>query len=380
MRFVGFDLMRLAALFHPVLPVSAALALVLAAFTTIANAQDLTPAERTRIYDDLERDAKEVDRFAGVLKKVALLAKETVVHIEADKDVATSGRHVEEAGSGVVVEIAGRNCVITNRHVVRGAAPQRIKIRLIDGRELQPKQVWTDEDTDLAVLAIDGEGKDIVAARLGDSDRLEIGDMVLAVGSPFGLSHSVTFGIISARNRRNLALGDSGLKYQDFLQTDASINPGNSGGPLLNLRGEVVGINTAIATESGKNEGIGFAIPANMVAPVVRQLVEKGRVQRAFLGVNLDARFGVAAAQRLGLSRPLGALVKEIIPRSPADAAKIVAGDVIVRFNETKVDDDTHLVNLVALTPVGSEVPVVVLRDRKEIRLTVKVGEKISGQ
>ncbi|RIK83025.1 MAG: serine protease [Planctomycetota bacterium] len=383
MRFVGFDLTRLAARFLPVRPASAAIALVLAAFAASANAQDLTPAERTRIYDDLERDAKEIDRFAGVLKKVALLAKETVVHIEADKDVESSGRHVEEAGSGVVVEIAGRNCVVTNRHVVRGAAPQRIKIRLADGRELQPKQVWTDEDTDLAVLALDRKDDrddNIVAARLGDSDRLDIGDMVLAVGSPFGLSHSVTFGIISARNRRNLALGDSGLKYQDFLQTDASINPGNSGGPLLNLRGEVVGINTAIATESGKNEGIGFAIPANMVAPVVRQLVEKGRVQRAFLGVNLDARFGVAAAQRLGLNRPLGALVKEIIPRSPADAAKIAAGDVIVRFNETRVDDDTHLVNLVALTPVGSEVPVVVLRDRKEVRLTVKVGEKISGQ
>lgn len=285
---------------------AAAAFLALPAFGSFdAAAQDLSAADRVRIYGELDREAKEIDRFAGVLKKVALLAKETVVHIEADKDVESSGRHVEEAGSGVVVEIAGRNCVVTNRHVVRGASPQRIKVRLADGRELQPKEVWTDEDTDLAVLAI--EGKDIVAARLGDSDRLDIGDMVLAVGSPFGLSHSVTFGIISARNRRNLALGDSGLKYQDFLQTDASINPGNSGGPLLNLRGEVVGINTAIATESGKNEGIGFAIPANMVAPVVRQLVEKGRVQRAFLGVNLDARFGVAAANRLGLNRPLGA-------------------------------------------------------------------------
>jgi serine protease Do len=346
--------------------------------STEVAAQSLSPEDRVRIYGELEREAKEIDRFAGVLKKVALLAKETVVHIEADKDVESSGRHVEEAGSGVVVEIAGRNCVVTNRHVVRGAAPQRIKVRLVDGRELQPKEVWTDEDTDLAVLAI--EGKDIVAARLGDSDRLDIGDMVLAVGSPFGLSHSVTFGIISARNRRNLALGDSGLKYQDFLQTDASINPGNSGGPLLNLRGEVVGINTAIATESGKNEGIGFAIPANMVAPVVRQLVEKGRVQRAFLGVNLDARFGVAAANRLGLNRPLGALVKEVIARSPADSGKIQAGDVILRFNETKVDDDTHLVNLVALTPVGTEVPVIVYREKKEVRLLVKVGEKISGQ
>jgi serine protease Do len=355
-----------------------ALTLPLALCAANATAQNLSPEDRVRLYSELERDAKEVERFAGVLKKVALLAKETVVHIEADKDVESGSRHVEEAGSGVVVEIAGRSCVITNRHVVRGALPQRIKIRLVDGRELNPTQVWTDEDTDLAVMAV--EGKEIVTARLGDSDRLDIGDMVLAVGSPFGLSHSVTFGIISARNRRNLALGDSGLKYQDFLQTDASINPGNSGGPLLNLRGEVIGINTAIATESGKNEGIGFAIPANMVAPVVRQLVEKGRVQRAFLGVNLDARFGVAAAARMGMARPIGALVKEVISRSPADSAKILAGDVILRFNDTKVDDDTHLVNLVALTPVGSEVPLVVLREKKEVRLVVKVGEKVSGQ
>jgi serine protease Do len=355
-----------------------ALPVLLGLVASQAAAQGLTPEDRVRLYSELDRDAKEVERFAGVLKKVALLAKETVVHIEADKDVESGSRHVEEAGSGVVVEIAGRNCVVTNRHVVRGALPSRIKIRLVDGRELNPTQVWTDEDTDLAVMAV--EGKDIVTARLGDSDRLDIGDMVMAVGSPFGLSHSVTFGIISARNRRNLALGDSGLKYQDFLQTDASINPGNSGGPLLNLRGEVVGINTAIATESGKNEGIGFAIPANMVAPVVRQLVEKGRVQRAFLGVNLDARFGVAAAARLGMARPIGALVKEVISRSPADSAKVQAGDVILRFNDTKVDDDTHLVNLVALTPVGSEVPLVVLREKREVRLVVKVGEKVSGQ
>jgi serine protease Do len=358
--------------------VALAMAVALAALGP-ANlpAQDLTPDDRARLYGELERDSAEIERFAGVLKKVALLAKETVVHVEADKNFS-GGRHVEEAGSGVMVEIGGKHCVVTNRHVVRGATTSGVKIRLADGRELHPSEMWTDEETDLAVMTV--EAKNLVAARLGNSDRLEIGDMVLAVGSPFGLSHSVTFGIISARNRRNLALGDSGLKYQDFLQSDAAINPGNSGGPMFNLRGEVVGINTAIATESGEHEGVGFAIPANMVAPVVRQLVENGRVQRAFLGVNLDSRFGVAAASQLGLNRPFGALVKEVIARSPAESGKILAGDVILRFNETKVDDDTHLVNLVALTPVGSEVPVVVYREKKEVRLLVKVGEKVSGQ
>src|SRR6185503_4020578 len=143
----------------------------------------------------------------------------------------------------------------------------------------------------------------LVPARLGDSGKLEIGDFVLAVGSPFGLSHSVTYGIISAMGRRDLELGDDGVPYQDFLQTDAAINPGNSGGPLLNLRGEVIGINTAIASNSGGNEGIGFTIPINMTMYVARQLIDRGSVAHAYLGVRLDMNFGPEAAAKLGLSR-----------------------------------------------------------------------------
>ena len=199
---------------------------------------------------------------------------------------------------------------------------------------------------------------DLVAAPLGDSDRLETGDFVLALGSPFGLSHSVTFGIISARGRWDLHLPKGTIHFQDFLQTDAAINPGNSGGPLVNLHGELIGINNSIASDSGVNEGIGFAIPINLFMTVGRQLIATGRVARAFLGVNLNSKFGPAMAAELGLPRPIGAQVTGVTPNSPAEAAKLQPGDVILEFNGTPVEDDAHLVNLVSLTEVGKTVPV----------------------
>jgi serine protease Do len=223
-------------------------------------------------------------------------------------------------------------------------------------------------------MAINTEG--LVPARLGDSGKLEIGDFVLAVGSPFGLSHSVTYGIISAKGRRDLRLGDDGVQYQDFLQTDAAINPGNSGGPLLNLRGEVIGLTTAIASSSGANEGIGFAIPINMAMVIADQLVERGLVVRAFLGVKLDASFGPAEAARLGMARPQGARVTGITRNSPAELARIQVGDVILEFDGSRVEDDMHLINLVSLTPVQKEVDVRLLREGRPVHLRVRVANR----
>jgi serine protease Do len=199
---------------------------------------------------------------------------------------------------------------------------------------------------------------------------------VLAVGSPFGLNHSVTYGIVSAKGRRNLHLGDDNLQYQDFLQTDAAINPGNSGGPLLNLRGELVGINTAIASSTGTSEGIGFAIPINMVMLVADQLVDHGSVTRAYLGVRLDASFGPEAAARLGLPRPQGARVSGITRSSPAEQARLAVGDVILEFNGVRIDNDAHLINVVALTPVGKDVEVRLLRSGQPITLRLRVGNR----
>ncbi len=336
-------------------------------------------ADRAALYAELERDAQQLDRWSHVLRKIVRLISPTVVHIDTEKNDRYSRRYgprhwVEEAGSGVVIEHLQRYYVLTNWHVVRDAAMSKINVKLADSRVLSPTSVWHDAATDVAVLAISAEN--LVAAHLGNSDLLEIGDFVLAVGSPFGLSNSVTYGILSAKGRRDLELGDEGVRYQDFLQTDAAINPGNSGGPLINLRGEVVGINTAIASNSGGNEGIGFSIPINMVMAIARQLIEHGSVERAFLGVKVDSRFGPDVAAKLGLGRVRGARISVIIPNSPAAAVPLRVGDVILRFNDVDIEDDAHLINVVSHTKVGSEVPVVVYREQKEVVFQIKVTEQ----
>jgi serine protease Do len=194
------------------------------------------------------------------------------------------------------------------------------------------------------------------------------------MGSPFGLSHSVTFGIVSAKGRRDLELGDD-VRFQDFLQTDAAINPGNSGGPLVNLRAEVIGMNTAIASSSGGSEGIGFAIPINMVMVIVKQLIERGTVERAYMGVALDSKFGPAVAIAVGLSRPRGARVTRITPGSPAEHAKLQPGDIILRYNGVRIDNDSHLISLVSLTEVGKKVVLQIFRDRHLQELPVTLAK-----
>jgi serine protease Do len=340
---------------------------------------ELTSEERSRLFDALEQDVAALEAHGNLLKRVVKLVGPSVVHIEAEKQERTNRnsartRTVEEAGSGVVYRYRDADYVLTNRHVIRDAALKDIQINLDDGRQLQPTDVRMDADTDIAVMAV--SAPDLVPARLGNSDGVEIGDFVLAVGSPFGLTRSVTYGIISAKGRRDLKLGDDGVRFQDFLQTDAAINPGNSGGPLLNLRGEVIGINTAIASSSGGNEGIGFSIPINMALVIARQLIDNGSVVRAYLGVSLERKFTSAAAQELGLPKLQGAKISGITPGSPAEAAGLRKNDVILRFDGVRVENDTHLVNLVSLTEVDKEVPVVIFRDKQTITIPVKVGDR----
>jgi len=335
------------------------------------------PKHRAELYRTLHDQARILEAQAAVVKTVAKLIGPTVVHVEADVPARSHSRSTgrfQEEGSGVVVELGGKFYVLTNRHVVRGTQPQRIKLNLYDGRQIHPTNLWSDPDSDIGVLAVDAP--DLVAAEVGDSDRMEIGDFVLAVGSPFGLSHSVTFGIISAKGRRDLKLPHGAVRFQDFIQTDAAINPGNSGGPLINLRGEVIGINTAIASNSGGNEGIGFAIPANMFMFVARQLVERGAVRRAFLGVNLDAKFDLEKASEAGLPYPVGARVSSVTAGAPAEKAKVKTGDIILEFNRVRVEDDGHLINLVGMIEVGKTVPMVVLRDGKTVSLEITVGDR----
>jgi serine protease Do len=344
---------------------------------------DFTPSERAELYRQLRSQAEILEKQSAVVKTVAKLIGPTVVHIEAESSNRRSlqlhvgpARQVEESGSGVIIELAGKFYILSSRHLVQGAAPSAIKINLADGRRIYPEKVWDDRETDVAVLAI--AAPDLVAAPLGNSDDLEIGDFVVAVGAPFGLVHSVTYGIISAKGRRNLELDDPDIGLQDFLQTDAAINPGNSGGPLVNLRGEVIGINTCIASNSGGNEGIGFAVPINMFVFVARQLIEQGKVSRAFLGVTLDS-IGPAEATEIGLPRPMGARVIKVSENSPAAAAHLREGDVILQFNGVAVDNDTHLVNLVKLTEIGKQVTLVVLRDRRALTVRAVVATRGPG-
>lgn len=334
---------------------------------------------RDELYGELAEAAQGLEQQSSLLKKLVLVVRPTVVHIEAEKKAGSNVRYdtsrtVEEAGSGVIIQRKGQNYVLTNRHVICHAALDKIKIRLADGREINPTRVWSDAGTDVGVMAVAEPG--IVASRLGDSDQIEIGDFVVAVGSPFGLSHSVTYGIISAKGRRDLELGAEGVRYQNFLQTDAAINPGNSGGPLVNLRGQVVGINTAIASNSGGNEGIGFTIPINMVMIIADQLVETGTVVRAFLGVHLDSKYAQAKAVELGLPSARGARVTGVTAGSPAEQAELQVDDVIVEFNSVSVDDDNHLVNLVSLTPVDKEVQLKIIRKGHPQSIRIKVTNR----
>ncbi len=333
----------------------------------------LTEAERNRLYDEVAREYQAFEKTTRILKRVVKVARPAVVHIEVNRSGTVVRGMPEETGSGAIVLLDEKYYVLTNRHLVRRATPAQINVRLADGRELKPSAVWTDPATDVATLAIDGP--QLHYLRIGDSDQLEIGEFVVAIGSPFGLNHSVTWGIISARGRRDLQLSSTEINYQNFLQTDASINPGNSGGPLVNLRGELIGINTAIASIGGRNEGIGFSIPVNMVMFVAEQLIESGTVVRGYLGVWLDRDFGANDAVELGIE-PGGARVRRVTERSPAADADLRVGDVIISIDGTKIDDDAHLINRVSLTPVGTTVPLLVFRDGEKITIDVKIGDR----
>lgn len=331
-------------------------------------------AEREAEYEQLARDVQALERELGIVKRVVRLVTPSVVHVEAKPVRELRARSdVQEAGSGVIVRLGGKPYVLTNRHVIKNSSAPYVTVQLADGNITHPKQIWSDAKTDVAVMRISDLG--LPAARLGNSDTIEIGEQVLAVGSPFGLSQSVTRGIVSAKGRYNLDLGDGEVELQNFLQTDAAINPGNSGGPLINLRGEVVGMNTAIASNSGGNEGIGFSIPINIVMRIAGDLARSGKVTRGFLGVKLDSMFDTRRARSFGLPRLTGTRVKSIEPGSPAEAARLKSDDIILLYDNVRVEDDDHLISLVQLTEIGRRVPVVVFRDRKERNLSIRIGD-----
>ncbi|MFK7820945.1 MAG: S1C family serine protease, partial [Planctomycetaceae bacterium] len=311
------------------------------------------------------------------MSRVSSRVMPAVVHIQATHEA--DGKRVEETGSGVLMTMPNRRDVfiLTNSHVIRGADYGDIHIQTANGRALNPSQVLEDRATDIAVLTV--QGTDYPIAPWGDSDQVNIGNIVLAMGSPFGLSRSVTFGIISAKGRKDLKLAsnpENRVINQDFLQTDAAINPGNSGGPLVDLNGRIIGINTAIASNSGGNEGIGFSIPINLVRRVAMQLLEHGRVRRAYLGVVLDPGFTSDDARQVGLKRLYGARVSGINAATPAYKAGLRLNDIVLSFNDIEIMDENHLINLVSLSDVGRQIRLIVIRNGQRLPLQVVLTER----
>jgi Do/DeqQ family serine protease len=285
---------------------------------------------------------------------------------DAPPDSKPRERQFQSAGSGVIVD-AKNGYILTNHHVVENAS--EITITLLDNRTFTAKVIGTDEGADVAVLQ--AKQPNLVAMALGDSTKLEVGDYVVAIGNPFGLQHTVTAGIVSA-------LGRSGINrdgYEDFIQTDASINPGNSGGALVNLRGELVGINSAILSSSGGNIGIGFAIPVNMVKGVMDQLIKYGQVKRGVLGVQL---YSVTAdiAKEFGLSEITGALVAGVVQGSAAEHAGIKTGDIITSLNGVTMKSSGELRNAIGMLHVGDKVELGLLRDGKPRKVTALIADR----
>ena len=351
---------------------------------------DIVPVRLSVNEQPVGRDGKGVTSFAPVVKKVAPSVVKITVSMKAknmpNADLPSSDdpffrrffgdnfghgnrRNMPSPkehglGSGVIVTRDGY--ILTNNHVVDNA--DEVKVALNDGRELTGKVVGKDPKSDIAVLKVDA--KDLPAIDLANSDQIEVGDVVLAIGNPFGVGQTVTSGIVSAKDRGNLGLGD----YEDWIQTDAAINPGNSGGALVDAEGRLIGINTAILSRSGGNQGIGFAVPSNLAKNVMESLTKEGRVVRGFLGVTIQD-VTPALAKEFNLKNAAGAVVADVMPKSPADKAGLKSGDVITQFDGKAVVDSRRLRFQVAQTTPGTTVPVKVLRDGKVQTLEVAVKE-----
>ena len=331
-----------------------------------------------QIQKDLKAAYDQFEPVNSIFQKVAKAMSPSVVHINARKvsPEQGQGQEMEESGSGVVVATNHPGqYILTNNHVVADAPPRFIRVQLADGRVISPERVWTDPKADIAILKMADNAPKLVPAQMGDSDDIAVGTWVLALGSPFGLMHSVSQGIISARGRHEAGLFQDGVENQDFLQTDAAINPGNSGGPLVTLKGQIIGINTAIASQGGGSEGVGFSIPINLARWIMDQLLTNGRVNRGAMGIDLED-VESQKAEKLGLDRPKGALVTSVHPESPAMRAGLKDQDVIIRFNQNDVTDLNHLINLVSMAPIGKPAEVVIWREKKAITLQVTVGAR----
>jgi serine protease Do len=349
-----------------------------------AGQQSGTRAAEDKAYQELAEQVAELEKFSRVFESIAKLVSPCVVHIQSKKAATFADRNftLEETGSGVIVRLPSFDepLLLTNHHVIDKAQPEQLTITTSDRRLIHAVHSWSDEASDVAVLMI--KEKNAPAARLGDSDQVKIGHWVLAIGSPFDQAGSVTHGIVSGKGRRALKLAGDRVLNQDFIQSDASINPGNSGGPLVNLRGEIIGINTAIASQSGGSEGVGFSIPINLVRRIATELIQKGSITRAYLGIGTMGQYpqlDPQVAAKLGLPNGRGGLVQEVFAGTPAEASGLLPLDVILEINGDPIDDIEHLTHLISLKPVGETVSLSVWRNRQNVQLAATLSARPSS-
>lgn len=330
--------------------------------------------------NSVEMLSKLSDAMATVAEKV----KPAVVNISTSRTVKTprlpffddpffrrffgdphmQKRKVTNLGSGVIATTDGY--ILTNNHVIEGA--EDILVKLADGKEYKGRVIGTDPRTDISIIKIDE--KNLPTMPWGDSDKLRVGEIVLAIGNPYGLSQTITMGVVSALGRSGIGISD----YEDFIQTDAAINPGNSGGALVNIKGELVGINTAIFSTSGGYQGIGFAIPSNMVKNVMDSIINQGRVVRGWLGVNIQP-LTQALAKQFGIKDETGVLLVDVVEGSPAEKGGLKRGDIIIEYDKKKIENPFQFKNLVASTKPGKTVEIKIIRNSNPMTLKVTIEE-----
>lgn len=343
--------------------------------TMTATEHDARPGERVLTIEPDASQRQAMSMAVNISEAFAYAAQKiepSVVHITTSER-SRGGRGAQELGSGVIVNDQGY--ILTNNHVVEHG--RYISVRLADGRELPAKVVGTFAETDIAVLRI--EADDLVPASFGDSEGLKVGQWVLAVGSPFGFDQTVTAGIVSAKGRGSFGPDSENravTRLQEFIQTDAAINPGNSGGPLVDLNGHVVGINTAIISRTGSNNGLGFAIPADIAQSVMEQIIDTGRVQRGWLGISMDP-LAPTKAHELGIKG--GVVINEVMEEGPAEEAGLREGDIIVALGGRTTENTVRLGNAIMLTKPNAPVEIRYIRDGEQRTAEAVVTDRDEG-